>query len=107
MRFNVWPVTPISFLVLIHNLCFTLADTTLQQTPFQDGFHRISGASQTRIIDAEFSKFVENEVLARRGVKGMALAIVKPDEDVEFGTWGVRNENDDDVTPDVCISFQH
>ena len=70
------------------------------QTPLQ-----LSPNPSRAIIDNCFSDFVNEDILTKRGVKGVALAIVKPDDEVEYGMWGVRNEDNEEMTPDVRIYY--
>jgi hypothetical protein len=63
--------------------------------------HDVISFGNDQIIDAKLSYFVRDDILARRGVKGMALTIIKPNNEVEYGTWGVRSEKNDEVIPDV------
>lgn len=64
--------------------------------------HLIRGTqSQTRqVLDTEFSNYVER-LRDVWGVKGVAMGVVKPGGDVEFGAWGVRSEDGEPMTPDV------
>ena len=66
---------------------------------------------QKQVIDVEFSAFVK-ETINKWGVKGLSLVVVRPDAEVEYGSWGVKSEEGDEVTPEVSkysleVSVKH
>jgi hypothetical protein len=98
-KFNAWAIA--SLIVL--NFHPSLAQ--VQQQPLLNRpSHEAKAFENGHIIDSKLSDFVQDDILTKRGVKGMALTIVKPNNEVEYGTWGVRSEKDDEVTPDVRLT---
>lgn len=59
-----------------------------------------------QVIDKKFSAFVD-DVLSNWGVKGLSLAIVHSDVEVEYGTWGIQNEEGDKVASKVRANTSH
>lgn len=55
-----------------------------------------------KIITETFSHYVEH-LMDIWHAKGVAVSVVRPDGDVEFGSWGLRTEDGDRITPDVSI----
>ncbi len=52
------------------------------------------------IIDDRFSNYVRDLAQAWN-IKGLSLAVVRPDGELEFGAWGDRTEGEEKVTPEV------
>ena len=52
------------------------------------------------VLDSKFSGYVHH-LMDIWGVKGISMAVVKPDHEVEFGAWGIRTEDGEPMTPEV------
>lgn len=52
------------------------------------------------IIDEELSSYMMRVIDDWR-VKGLSLAIVRSDREVEYGSWGISSEDEKKVTPAV------
>lgn len=59
------------------------------------------GSSLRGVIDEELSSYIMR-VVDDWGVKGLSLAIVRSDRQVEYGSWGISSEDGKKVTPAVC-----
>jgi hypothetical protein len=97
-KFNAWIIA--SLIVLNSHPTFAQVQQhpLLNKPPYD-----VKSFGNDHIIDSNLSDFVRDDILTKRGVKGMALTIVKPNNEVEYGTWGVRNEKNDVVSPDVRL----
>jgi hypothetical protein len=56
---------------------------------------------EERVITPKFSEFVEG-LINTSNIPGLSLAIIRKDDDPEFGAWGSRTEEGDPTTPNVC-----
>lgn len=77
-------------------LAFT-AVTVTKQEPLNQHL-RTAGSA---VINSELGHHVEH-LMDLWGIKGIALGVVRPDGEVEFGAWGNRTEDGEGTTPDVC-----
>ncbi|KAJ7292878.1 beta-lactamase/transpeptidase-like protein [Mycena rebaudengoi] len=64
------------------------------QAPLDIGLHG------GKIITDEFSSYIRNAMQAYN-VSGLSLGVLRPDGQVEYGSWGNRTEEGDPVTPAV------
>ena len=53
-----------------------------------------------RVIDDDLYSFV-NQFMSNKSIKGLSMAVVRPDGEVEYGSWGIRTEEGDKVIPEV------
>ncbi|TDL17828.1 beta-lactamase/transpeptidase-like protein [Rickenella mellea] len=56
------------------------------------------------VVNGDLSTYVQL-LMGYYNVKGLALAVVRPDGEVEFGSWGNRTETGDKVTPDTLFNI--
>jgi hypothetical protein len=67
-------------------------------------FHSLSTSRRSPILDKSFNETIAG-ILAEHNVPGYSLVMVRPDADVEveYGAWGIRNEEGDPMTPEVRL----
>jgi hypothetical protein len=104
LKFNARAFAAFIFIAL--SFCVSLAHAQ-QQSPLLDTSRNDLLLKNSQLIDSKISDFVRDDILAKRGVKGMAMTVVRPDGEVEFGTWGVWNERNDEVGPNVRLSASY
>jgi hypothetical protein len=63
-----------------------------------------AGAQAPTVITDEFSKFVQDTMQANN-VSGLSVGVLRPDGQVEYGSWGERTEEGDPITPGVWIQL--
>ncbi|KAJ7292859.1 beta-lactamase/transpeptidase-like protein [Mycena rebaudengoi] len=68
------------------------------QTPLDTGLHG------GKIITDEFSSYIRNAMQAYN-VSGLSLGVLRPDGQVEYGSWGNRTEEGDPVTPATVFNL--
>ena len=81
----------ISFLGCFSGLVYS------QQVPLTES---ISVLVTNRVIDEDLYSCV-NQFMSNKSIKGLSMAVVRPDGEVEYGSWGIRTEEGDKVTPEV------
>lgn len=59
-----------------------------------------------RAITPELSEYVEG-LLKDAGVPGLALGVVHANGESEYGAWGIRSEEGEEMTTDVCFPAFH
>ncbi len=88
-------------------VCTTFLSTSRNQIPFFTG-HSESVATERddihKVIDHELSSYVKR-MTEKWEVQGATIAVVRPDGEVEFGAWGIKTEDGDQMTPEVCSKF--
>ncbi len=57
-----------------------------------------------KVIDHELSSYVKR-MTEMWEVQGATIAVVRPDGEVELGAWGIKTEDGDEMTPEVCSKF--
>lgn len=89
--------------LLIKIKSILLALLTASQSPLRpwlDKYFIASEPTHHPIINTEVTEYIEN-LIDLFNVTGLALTVVRPDGDVEFGSWGNQTEDGDKVTPEV------
>lgn len=61
-------------------------------------------AQNQAILTPEFSSFVDG-VLAKFNLPGVSISVSRKDGTSELGAWGIRTEDGEQMTPDVCPPF--
>jgi hypothetical protein len=80
----------------VFNISFVpkLHEALLDIFPFS-----LSGNHQ-EIITPKLSDFIQ-DVLTAANVPGISIGIVGPDGHTEFGAWGIKTDEGENLTPDV------
>ena len=60
--------------------------------------------SQGKVITPEFSEYL-TKVIEENNIPGLTLGIVRPDEEVEQGAWGIRSEDEEGGEMTVDVSY--
>ncbi|KAJ7201961.1 beta-lactamase/transpeptidase-like protein [Mycena rebaudengoi] len=68
------------------------------QIPLNIGLHR------GKVISDEFSTYIRNRTRTLN-ISGLALGVLRPDGQVEYGSWGNRTEEGDPVTPATVFNI--
>ncbi|KAJ7292172.1 beta-lactamase/transpeptidase-like protein [Mycena rebaudengoi] len=63
-----------------------------------------AGAQAPTVITDEFSKFVQDTMQANN-VSGLSVGVLRPDDQVEYGSWGERTEEGDPITPGTLFNL--
>lgn len=66
------------------------------------GLERPSVSLHHGVLSKELTNTVA-AILKNNTVPGYSLAIIRPGQDVEFGSWGNRTEEGDKTTPQVSL----
>ena len=91
-----------STLFLFVHLTFVRASqTVLQADQASENGPQAHIASGKRVLTDEFKAFVQ-DITDKYKVPGLTLGVVHGGE-VEFGAWGRRTEDDDEMTVDVSV----
>jgi hypothetical protein len=66
--------------------------------------HSPSASSKSAILDKSLNETIAR-ILVEHNVPGYSLVMVRPGADVkvEYGAWGIRNEDGDPMTPEVRL----
>ncbi len=97
-------------LIFISSLtvCATCLSTSRNQIPFFLSHSKTSTTAQDdihlqvdKVIDHELSSFVKR-MTEMWEVQGTTIAVVRPDGEVELGAWGIKTEDGNKMTPEVC-----
>ena len=63
----------------------------------------LSSPQASPIISNGVQEYI-GDLVGKFNVSGLALTVVRPDGEVEYGSWGNRTEDGDKVTPEVSLS---
>lgn len=74
-------------------LCSVFVITNARQWSWQSIFSSTTG-SKGPVITPEFFQFVKG-IVDSSNIRGLSLAIVRKNEEPEYGTWGIRTEEGD------------
>lgn len=86
-------------------ICTTCLSTPQNQIPLFPNALRSTEKDVDKVLNHEFSDYVER-MTEKWEVKGTTIAVVRPDGEVEFGAYGIKTEDGEKITPEVCASLQ-
>lgn len=73
------------------------------QVPFAPPSQQHEQSSVRKVFDVEMNGFI-NDMVKRWNVPGTAIAVVRPDGEVELGAFGIRAEDGALVDPEARFS---
>ncbi|KLO13824.1 beta-lactamase/transpeptidase-like protein [Schizopora paradoxa] len=100
-----------NILLLVSSLsvCATCLSISSNQSPLFQGHSNATGLENDgiqvgKVISDELSTFVKR-MTEMWEVKGTTIAVVRPGGEIEFGSWGIKSEDGEKMTPETLLNI--